>query len=80
MKQSLFLDVGPQAMHGCDSWEGKALSQRGDPTLQPGEAIKAEHSTNQGLGDLRRLEGDDKVLEQRRLCGGRAPEACGGSH
>lgn len=79
MKQSLFLDVGPQAMQG-DPWEGKALGQRGDPTLQPGEAIKAEHSTNQGLRDLRRLEGDDKVLEQRRLCGGRAPEACGGSH
>lgn len=48
-----------------------ALSQKGDPTLQPGEGMEAEHSTDQGLGHLRRLEGDDKALEQRKPCRGR---------
>lgn len=67
-------------MQGCDPWEGEALSQRGGPTLQRGEAIKAEHSTDQGLGHLRRLEGDDEVLEQRTPCEEELQRARGGSH
>ena len=57
-----------------------ARSQMGDPTLQPGEGMEAEHSTDQGPGHLRHREGDNKALEQRKPCRGRAPEACRGSH